>query len=109
MTVSLNEIANLVTQIESIKDDSDNTVICVSIAMASTYILLESSCFLSEFVDFNIICVKDIERKRPYELKASILGVEFATLMSSEEIVDLKITMPNQWEYIQQTLQMDHD
>jgi len=104
MTVSLNEISTLVQQLESILDDSERTVISVSVSSKKSYAHLDSNTFLVEFMEFDIE-VDDCP-DYPYELKAEIGGVEFIAVMSVAEIVDLKITIPDQWEYIQRKVQV---
>lgn len=108
MTVSLNEISNLVQQLESIIDDSDKDVIniAVSVIGGGSYVHISWTLFLSEFVDFDVVCLGE-ERDYSFEFTKKIFGVEFMSLMSTAEIVDLKTTMPEQWEYIQQKLQTE--
>lgn len=103
MTVSLNEISTLVQRLESILDDSENTVLGVSVSSSSTFAHLEHITFLTEFIEYQIEVSDDADY--PYELKAKIGGVEFIAIMSAEEVVDLRESIPEQWAYIQSKVQ----
>lgn len=103
--VSLNEVAGLVQQIESHMDDSDCEILGILMDSRGSSVNLWHDTFLSEFLEFDIR-VKD-EPEFPYRLSASILGVEFSTLLNAADILELKDTMPDQWEYIQNKLQVE--
>ena len=105
MTVSLNEISALLQQLESILDDSERTVINVNVSSTNTYVQLDSITFLIEFMEFDIEV--DDSPDYPYELKAEMGGVKFIAVMSAAEVVDLKTTIPEQWEYIQSKVQVE--
>ena len=105
MAVSLNEISALLQQLESILDDSERTVINVNVSSTNTYVQLDSITFLIEFMKFDIEV--DDSPDYPYELKAEMGGVKFIAVMSAAEVVDLKTTIPEQWEYIQSKVQVE--
>lgn len=102
--VSLNEITNLIQKLKSIMDDSKYTVIDVSVSSNNTYVHLDTITFLTEFIEFDIAV--DDDDIYPYELKAEISGVEFMAVMSAAEILDLKESIPDQWEYIWRKVQV---
>ena len=104
MTISLNEIASLVQRIESIIDDSENAIFSVNVSSDNTYVHLDAINFLTEFIEYDIGV--DDDDDYPYELKAEIGGVVFMAIMSTEEVVDLKESIPKQWEYIQAKVQV---
>ncbi|QNK89061.1 hypothetical protein H7992_04875 [Sporosarcina sp. resist] len=64
---------------------------------------ISPSYFLSEFDRFDI----EVSENTDYLFKLSkcVGDVEFNTIMTASEIVDLKNTMPDKWEYIQLQLQ----
>lgn len=104
MTVSLNEVASLVQQLESIRDDSNRQIISIDIGSMGSTVQLGTEGFLTEFVDFEIVFIEHLNY--PYRLSTSIGGIEFMSLMNADEIVDLKTSMPEQWEYIQRKVQV---
>lgn len=103
--VSLNEIASLVQRINSHRDDANGDILAVDIGDSRSHIHMKPIPFLTEFIDFEIK-TRD-SAKYPYELSSSIAGVTFKALMSASEIVDLKMTIPDQWEYISSKVQVE--
>lgn len=107
MTVSLNEISELLQRIDSILDDSDDTVLCVHVDPGHTFVHLEAITFMTEFIEYEIEVSDDEEY--PYDLKAKIGGVEFTAVMSASEVLDLKESIPDQFDYISSKVQVDID
>jgi len=105
MTVSLNEISTLAQRIKSIINDSEHTVLSVNVSTSSTFVHLDAINFLTEFIEYDIEV--DDDEDYPYEFKAKNGGVEFSAMMSVEEVVDLKESIPEQWEYIQRKVQVE--
>lgn len=105
--ISLNEISTLVQRLETIIDDSERAVLSINISPGHNFVHLEAITFLTEFIEYDIEV--DGGEKYPYELKAKIGGVGFMAIMSVADVVDLKDSIPKQWEYIQAKLQVDED
>lgn len=103
--VSLNEIASLVQRLRTIVDQSKRDVLGVHLGSFSDYVQLDNIAFLTEFIEFNITVVADDEF--PYELISSIGGIVFCAVMSAKDIVDLKTTIPDQFDYITSKVQVD--
>ena len=105
MTISLNEIATLINQIDAILDESDGEVTSAHIVHnKKTSVYMTFTAFLSEFVDFEIKVneFSDI----PFQLSKGINGVMFSTLLNASQVADLELTMPEQFDYISKKLQM---
>ncbi|MET3658130.1 hypothetical protein [Sporosarcina psychrophila] len=102
--VSLNEMASLVQRINSHMDDADGDIIAVDIGNSRSHIHMRHIPFLTEFINFDI-STRDSE-KYPYEFSSNIGGVTFKAIISVSEVVDLKTSIPNQWEYIQRKVQV---
>ncbi|WP_340742227.1 hypothetical protein [Sporosarcina sp. FSL K6-5500] len=103
--VSLNEIASLVQRINSHMDDADGDVLSFYSGHKTSIIHMKPIPYLTEFIDFGIR-IRDCD-KFPYEFTSSIGGVTFLAIMSVSEVVDLKTTIPEQWEYIQSKVQVE--
>lgn len=103
--ISLNEISTLVQRLESIIVDSEHGVFGINVNSGHTHVHLEAITFLTEFIEYDIEV--DGDENYPYELKAKIAGVKFIAMMSVADVVDLKDSIPKQWEYIQEKLQIE--
>lgn len=104
MPVSLNVVASLVSQLDSVLDDFKHRISSIIVDGTVSQVQLNPELFLTEFVDFDITVNE--EMSYPFRLTASIGGVAFFVLLNASEIVDLKTTIPSQWEYIQRKLQV---
>lgn len=103
--VSLNEIALLVQQIKSCMNDSENDVLIVDIDTCHSHVQMKHIAFLIEFIDYEIKFIEDT--RFPYEVSKILNGVKFVAYMNASDIVDLKTSIPDQFDYIQSKVQMD--
>lgn len=103
--ISLNAISTLVQRLESIIVNSEHDVLGIDVSPGHTHVHLEAITFLTEFIEYDIEV--DGDENYPYELKAKIAGVKFMAMMSAADVVDLKDSIPRQWEYIQAKLQVE--
>lgn len=103
--ISLNETATLVQRLESIIDDSENNVLSINVSSINTFVHLDAINFLTEFIEYDIEV--DDDEEYPFEFKAKIGGIEFTAMMSAEEVVGLRDSIPEQWEYIQAKVQVE--
>lgn len=102
MTVSLIEVSSLIGELQSIMDDSGRIIQGIYIGR-NTFVQMEPTEFLIEFMEYEIKV--DDDERYSFVLKSSISGVQFITVMSTAEIVELKESIPDQWEYIQRKVQ----
>ena len=103
--VSLNKMASLVQQLDSLMDDSSGDIISVSIDGGRSLIHMRPTPFLIEFIDFEIKTRDSVEY--PYEFIRNIGGVIFYAIVSVAEVVDLITTIPDQFDYIQAKVQVE--
>ena len=105
MRIELKSIVSLVQKIQWWIDDSSRDVISVTMFRDESQVHLDRVAFLSEFDSFQI---RFIENEKPYyEMTRNMGAVKFIAVISFEDIVDLKSTMPNRWDYIQKSIQME--
>lgn len=102
---SLHAVAGLLQQIDSHIDDSNREIMGVSISPSGATVHIKRDTFLSAFFHFEIN--ERDSTKYPYGISESIGGVEFTAILQASEIVDLKDSIPEQWEYIQKKLQVE--
>ena len=100
MGVNINEIVSIVQQFESHMDNSNDAVWSLNVNDRGASIHMRKKDFLAKFIDFEIR-VYENEDSYPYKLISCIDGVSFFALLDTVEIAELKTTMPDQWEYIQ--------
>lgn len=103
--VSLNEIASLVQRLLTIMSNSKRDVLGVNLGRIGDYVQLDHIAFLTEFIDFDI-GVRD-GMDYPYELSSKIGDVTFYAVMFASDIIDLKTTIPEQFDYITAKVQVD--
>lgn len=103
--VSLNGIASLVQQIKSIMAASNNDILIVDIDTCNTHVQMKHIAFLVEFVEFEIRFAEGSQF--PFELSSTINGVKFFAFMDAPRIIDLKKTIPDQFDYIQSKVQVE--
>lgn len=103
--ISLNEISSLVQRLELIIIDSEHAVLSVNVSSSNTFVHLDAINFLTEFIEYEIEV--DDDEDYPYELKSKIGEIEFMAIMSAEEVVDLKESIPDQFDYIQSKVQVE--
>ncbi|MEK5038936.1 hypothetical protein [Sporosarcina sp. FSL K6-3457] len=103
--VSLNKVASLVKQIQSLMAESDNDILIADIDTCNTHVQMKHIAFLVEFVEFEIRFIEDAQY--PYELSSTINGVKFFAFMDARRIVDLKTIIPDQFDYISAKLQVE--
>lgn len=103
--VSLNEIASLVKQIQSLMAASDNDILIADIDTCNTHVQMKHIAFLVEFIEYEIRFIEDAQY--PYELSSTINGVKFFAFMDARRIVGLKTTIPDQFDYITVKVQVE--
>ena len=106
MTVNITEIVSLVQCFKSYMDNSNDTLWSLRISDHGAGIHMQKKEFLSKFIQYEIN-VNENSDSYPYELTSCIDEVSFFALFNTAEIIELKDTMPNQWEYIQNEIQKE--
>lgn len=102
-TAPLQEIASLVQQIEAIMDDSERGIMGVSVSDNRSYVHVGRATFLENFTEFEFEVLEGIDY--PYEFIAEIDGVKFMALYQTGQVLELKDTHPEIWEFVQRKVQ----
>lgn len=102
--VNLNEVASLINQLESYKDDSGFGISFIIID-SKAKIHLHSDLFFAKFSDFTACKLENEDYGYPYEFSAQMNGVTFSSLLSDSCLKELQLTIPNQIGFIQSALQ----
>ena len=102
---TLIEMASLIQRVQKHHAENDATIFGFSASEYDRSIHVKTKPFLQNFTEFEIRIRKNV--KFMYELYVDISGVKLITLMDPVGIVDLRETMPEQWEYIQKKVQVE--
>lgn len=97
--VNLNEVASLINQLESYKDDSGFGISFITIDNKAQ-INLHPELFFAKFSDFKARKLESEEYNYPYEFSAQVNGVTFVSLLSDKCLEDLQKTMPDQLGFV---------
>lgn len=108
----VDETADLVNRLASIVDDSTTEekhggIMRIEIDESIARVLMSENLFLQSFPQrIYDVGFRNVSNRYPYELKSELDGVRFIAIMGAKDVLALKDTHPDHFEYISRTLQL---